>query len=69
MVNEANETVQSEAVEELEEMDFAAMLEESFKKDSGRDALIDGVIVEIKDDVALVVMWVRSQKDDYTLQS
>ncbi|MBE0491848.1 MAG: 30S ribosomal protein S1 [Sulfurospirillum sp.] len=54
MVNEANGVVQNEAAGELEEMDFAAMLEESFKKDSGRDALIDGVIVEIKDDVALV---------------
>jgi len=35
MVNEANEIVQSETADELEEMDFAAMLEESFKKDSG----------------------------------
>jgi small subunit ribosomal protein S1 len=54
MVNEANGVVQTEAANELEEMDFAAMLEESFKKDSVRDALIDGVIVDIKDDVALV---------------
>lgn len=54
MANEANEVVQTDAANEIEEMDFAAMLEESFKKDSGRDALIDGVIVEIKDDVALV---------------
>jgi len=66
MVNEANETVQSEAVEELEEMDFAAMLEESFKKDSGRDALIDGVIVEIKDDVALVDVGKKSEGRLYT---
>ncbi|WP_458701152.1 30S ribosomal protein S1 [Sulfurospirillum sp. 1307] len=61
MVNEANEIVQSETADELEEMDFAAMLEESFKKDSGRDALIDGVIVEIKDDVALVDVGKKSE--------
>ncbi len=66
MVNEANETVQSEAVDELEEMDFAAMLEESFKKDSGRDALIDGVIVEIKDDIALVDVGKKSEGRLYT---
>lgn len=66
MVNEANETVQSEAVDELEEMDFAVMLEESFKKDSGRDALIDGVIVEIKDDVALVDVGKKSEGRLYT---
>ena len=66
MVNEANETVQSEAVDELEEMDFAAMLEESFKKDSGRDALIDGVIVEIKDDVTLVDVGKKSEGRLYT---
>ncbi len=66
MVNEANGTVQSEAVDELEEMDFAAMLEESFKKDSGRDALIDGVIVEIKDDVTLVDVGKKSEGRLYT---
>ncbi len=53
MVNEANETVQTETANEQEEMDFAAMLEESFK-DTEKDALIDGVVVEIKDDVILV---------------
>lgn len=66
MVNEANETVQTEAVDDIEEMDFAAMLEESFKKDSGRDALIDGVIVEIKDDVALVDVGKKSEGRLYT---
>ena len=66
MVNEANEIVQSETADELEEMDFAAMLEESFKKDSGRDALIDGVIVEIKDDVALVDVGKKSEGRLYT---
>ncbi|WP_037940068.1 30S ribosomal protein S1 [Sulfurospirillum arcachonense] len=66
MVNEANGIVQSETADELEEMDFAAMLEESFKKDSGRDALIDGVIVEIKDDVALVDVGKKSEGRLYT---
>ena len=66
MVNEANEAVQSEAVEEIEEMDFAAMLDEYEKKDSGRDALIDGVIVEIKDDVALVDVGKKSEGRLYT---
>jgi len=66
MVNEANETVQSEAVEEIEEMDFAAMLDEYEKKDSGRDALIDGVIVEIKDDVTLVDVGKKSEGRLYT---
>jgi len=66
MVNEANETVQSEAVEEIEEMDFAAMLDEYEKKDSGRDALIDGVIVELKDDVALVDVGKKSEGRLYT---
>lgn len=61
MVNEANETVQSETANELEEMDFAAMLEESLKKDSGKDALIDGVIVEIKNDVVLVDVGKKSE--------
>jgi small subunit ribosomal protein S1 len=66
MVNEANEIVQSETTEELEEMDFATMLEESFKKDSGRDALIDGVIVEIKDDVVLVDVGKKLEGRLYT---
>ena len=66
MVNEANETVQTEAVDDIEEMDFAAMLEESFKKDSERDALIDGVIVEIKDDVTLVDVGKKLEGRLYT---
>ena len=66
MVNEANETVQTEAVDDIEEMDFAAMLEESFKKDSGRDALIDGVIVEIKDDITLVDVGKKQEGRLYT---
>jgi len=60
MVNEANETVQTEGANEQEEMDFAAMLEESFK-DTEKDALIDGVVVEIKDDVILVDVGKKSE--------
>ena len=42
MVNEANKSVHTEVADEHEEMDFATMLEESFK-DSERDTLINGV--------------------------
>ncbi len=60
MVNEANETVQSHSANEQEEMDFATMLEESFK-DTEKDALINGVVVEIKDDVILVDVGKKSE--------
>ena len=60
MVNEANKTVHTNAVDEHEEMDFAAMLEESFK-DSERDALINGVVVAIKEDVILVDVGKKSE--------
>ncbi|MDD2383060.1 MAG: 30S ribosomal protein S1 [Sulfurospirillaceae bacterium] len=60
MVNEANGTVHTQAVDEHEEMDFAAMLEESFK-DSERDALINGVVVAIKEDVILVDVGKKSE--------
>ena len=60
MVNEANKTVHTNAVDEHEEMDFAAMLEESFK-DSERDALIEGVVVAIKEDVVLVDVGKKSE--------
>lgn len=60
MVNEANKTVHTDAVDEHEEMDFAAMLEESFK-DSERDALINGVVVAIKEDVILVDVGKKSE--------
>ncbi len=65
MVNEANETVQTEGANEQEEMDFAAMLEESFKE-TEKDALIDGVVVEIKDDVILVDVGKKSEGRLYT---
>ena len=60
MVNEANKSVHTAAVDEHEEMDFAAMLEESFK-DSERDTLINGVIVAIKEDVILVDVGKKSE--------
>ncbi|MBV5278972.1 MAG: S1 RNA-binding domain-containing protein, partial [Campylobacteraceae bacterium] len=60
MVNEANGTVHNEVVDENEEMDFAAMLEESFK-DSERDALINGVVVAIKEDIILVDVGKKSE--------
>ena len=60
MVNEANKAVHTDAVDEHEEMDFAAMLEESFK-DSERDALINGVVVAIKEDVILVDVGKKSE--------
>jgi small subunit ribosomal protein S1 len=60
MVNEANKPVHTNAVDEHEEMDFAAMLEESFK-DSEKDALINGVVVAIKEDVILVDVGKKSE--------
>ena len=60
MVNEANGAVHTQVVDEHEEMDFAAMLEESFK-DSERDALINGVVVAIKEDVILVDVGKKSE--------
>jgi small subunit ribosomal protein S1 len=60
MVKEANKTVHTDVADEHEEMDFAAMLEESFK-DSEREALINGVVVAIKEDVILVDVGKKSE--------
>ena len=60
MVNEANKSVHTEVADEHEEMDFATMLEESFK-DSERDTLINGVVVAIKEDVILVDVGKKSE--------
>lgn len=60
MVNEANKSVHTEVADEQEEMDFATMLEESFK-DSERDTLINGVVVAIKEDVILVDVGKKSE--------
>ncbi len=56
---EVNKNVQENAVNE-EEMDFAAMLEESFKE-TEKDALVEGIIVEIKDDAALIDVGKKSE--------
>jgi len=60
MVKEANKPVHTDVADEHEEMDFAAMLEESFK-DSEREALINGVVVAIKEDVILVDVGKKSE--------
>ena len=60
MVNEANKAVHTDVADEHEEMDFAAMLEESFK-DSEKEALINGVVVAIKEDVILVDVGKKSE--------
>lgn len=58
---EVNDRVQENLEQGLdEEMDFATMLEESFK-DTESDALIDGVIVAIKDDAVLVDVGKKSE--------
>ncbi|PID47533.1 MAG: 30S ribosomal protein S1 [Proteobacteria bacterium] len=56
---EVNKNVQNELANE-EEMDFATMLEESFKE-TEKDALVEGVIVEIKDDAALIDVGKKSE--------
>ncbi len=61
---EVNEEVLSnQEVSENEEHveDFATMLEESFKKETSGENIIDGVIVEINDSVALVDVGKKSE--------
>lgn len=68
MAKEVNKIVQNSINDEqdfIDEMDFATMLEESFK-DSGEEVLIDGVIVDIKDDVTLVDVGRKSEGRLYT---
>ncbi len=58
---EVNKNVQNDAKELVEEeVDFATMLEESFK-DTGSDSLVEGIIVEIKDDAVLVDVGKKSE--------
>ncbi|MBN2963609.1 30S ribosomal protein S1 [Sulfurospirillum sp. T05] len=61
---EVNTNVQTQGANEheetMEEADFAAMLEESFKE-TEKDAYVDGVIVEIKDDMVLVDVGKKSE--------
>jgi len=61
---EVNEKVLSnQEVNENEEHveDFATMLEESFKKETSGENVIDGVIVEINDNIALVDVGKKSE--------
>ena len=61
---EVNTNVQTNAANEhedmMEDMDFAAMLEESFKE-TEKDTFVEGVIVEIKDDMVLVDVGKKSE--------
>ncbi|MFV0481931.1 MAG: 30S ribosomal protein S1 [Campylobacteraceae bacterium] len=68
MAKEVNNSVQNNASDGqdfIEDMDFAAMLEESFKE-TGEEVAIDGVIVDIKDDVTLVDVGRKSEGRLYT---
>ncbi len=57
---EVNKSVQNEVADDIEEMDFATMLEESFK-DTEKDSLVEGIIVEIKEDSALIDVGKKSE--------
>ncbi|MDR1614338.1 MAG: 30S ribosomal protein S1 [Campylobacteraceae bacterium] len=61
MAKEVNNNVQnSEAVEFTEEENFAAMLDE-YEKETDNEVAIDGVIVEIRDDIVLVDVGKKSE--------
>ncbi|MDR3346584.1 MAG: 30S ribosomal protein S1 [Campylobacteraceae bacterium] len=67
MAKEVNSSVQNsrEKAEFMEEMDFASMLEESFKE-TDNEVTVDGVIVEIRGDVALIDVGKKSEGRLYT---
>lgn len=68
MAKEVNNSVQNginDMQDFIEDMDFAKMLEESFKE-TGEEVLIDGVIVDIKDDITLVDVGRKSEGRLYT---
>ncbi|MDR1554892.1 MAG: 30S ribosomal protein S1 [Campylobacteraceae bacterium] len=67
MAKEVNNSVQNgkDKGEFIEEVDFASMLEESFKE-TDNEVTVDGVIVEIRDDVALVDVGKKSEGRLYT---
>ncbi len=67
MAKEVNNSVQNgiDSQDFIEDMDFAKMLEESFKE-TGEEVLIDGVIVDIKDDITLVDVGRKSEGRLYT---
>jgi small subunit ribosomal protein S1 len=61
MAKEVNNNVQnSEAAEFIDDENFAAMLEESFKE-TDNEVTVDGVIVEIRDDIVLVDVGKKSE--------
>ncbi|MDR2081445.1 MAG: 30S ribosomal protein S1 [Campylobacteraceae bacterium] len=61
MAKEVNNSVQnSEAAEFTDDENFAAMLEESFKE-TDNEVTVDGVIVEIRDDIVLVDVGKKSE--------
>ncbi|MDR2342262.1 MAG: 30S ribosomal protein S1 [Campylobacteraceae bacterium] len=62
MAQEVNNSVQNgkDKGEFTEEVDFASMLEESFKE-TDNEVTVDGVIVEIRDDVALIDVGKKSE--------
>ncbi|MDR2099874.1 MAG: 30S ribosomal protein S1 [Campylobacteraceae bacterium] len=61
MAKEVNNSVQnSEAAEFTDDENFAAMLEESFKE-TENEVAVDGVIVEIRDDIVLVDVGKKSE--------
>jgi small subunit ribosomal protein S1 len=61
MAKEVNDKVQnSEAAEFTEEENFAAMLDE-YEKETDNEVSVDGVIVEIRDDIVLIDVGKKSE--------
>jgi small subunit ribosomal protein S1 len=62
MAKEVNHSVQNgeDKSEFMEEVDFASMLEESFRE-TDNEVTVDGTIVEIRDDVALIDVGKKSE--------
>ena len=58
---EVNKEVQEQTNYEEHEDDFASMLEESFSKSEGGEGIVEGTIVEIKEDSALVDVGKKSE--------
>ncbi len=58
---EVNKEVQEQTNYEEREDDFASMLEESFSKNEAGEGIVEGTIVEIKEDSALVDVGKKSE--------
>ncbi len=58
---EVNKEVQEQTNYEEHEDDFASMLEESFSKSEGGEGIVEGTIVDIKEDSALVDVGKKSE--------